>query len=262
MDDKTRSISFAVKRAQAQTNVESHTQDILWDVAKQIVGASESYVSGGVLYNEGDFLKIAQSIASAAEGRIGAYVQAYSNASAKVLGLGNTSGIDSFLNSNVYGKTYMQRNSEYLSQFAEDVVKLCKAGVALGYDQNKLLNSVRTNYRSPFLSSVITKAQKQNIHTEIPHRGRGVYQASYDNIIRNVRNTVHMAWGVAELEYGKQNGAVGYYVHRGSSYMCAECDDEVGWLHDMSMMVVPIHPSCRCWVTFVTKEDLEKQNRK
>lgn len=262
MDDKSRSISYAVKRAQALTNVESHTQDILLDVAKQIVGISESYVSGGVLYNEADFLKIAKSIASAAEDKIGAYVKAYSNASAKVLGLASTSSIDSFLNSNVHGKTYMQRNSEYLSQFAEDVVKLCKAGVALGYDQNKLLNAVRTSYKSPFIDSVITKAQKQNIHTEIPHRGRGVYQASYDNIIRNVRNTVHMAWGVAELEYGKQHGAAGYYVHRGSSYICEECDSEVGWIHDMNYMVVPIHPSCRCWVTFVTKEDLEEQNGK
>ncbi len=42
-------------------------------------------------------------------------------------------------------------------------------------------------------------------------------------------------------------GAVGYYVFRGSDYDCPACDEQCGFLHPMTEMVVPIHPRCLCF---------------
>lgn len=41
-------------------------------------------------------------------------------------------------------------------------------------------------------------------------------------------------------------GAIGYYVFRASNYDCPLCDDECGFLHPLTDIVVPIHPNCVC----------------
>lgn len=41
-------------------------------------------------------------------------------------------------------------------------------------------------------------------------------------------------------------GAIGYYVFRASNFDCPLCDDECGFLHPLTDIVVPIHPNCVC----------------
>jgi hypothetical protein len=258
MTEKQRGMAFALKRAQAQNNVDTHVTSVLWKTAKKIVEASRkyrTYPTSKKLSREADFAREAERIALGAERDIETYITAYSRASTKILGLKSTKDVDRYLGKKVFGKTYMQRNREYLSMFAEDIVKMVKAGVSMRYKTTKIMEAVRSGYKDPFTATVITKAAKKNILTEIPSHGRGVYQASYENVVRNARNTVHLAWGQAELEYGTEHGYTGYFVHRGSSFPCETCQSHVGWLHNLNEMVVPLHVSCRCWVTFAKEKD-------
>ena len=103
----------------------------------------------------------------------------------------------------------------------------------------------------------MTKASREGKYAmTIPHRGQGIYAASYENIIRNVQNTINLSWGQVERAYGEMNNYIGYFVHRGSSYPCDECQSQVGWMHNIKHMVVPIHANCKCFVTFArTKDD-------
>ena len=41
-------------------------------------------------------------------------------------------------------------------------------------------------------------------------------------------------------------GAKGYYVYRASNYDCPLCDEQCGFLHPLTEMVVPVHPHCVC----------------
>lgn len=41
-------------------------------------------------------------------------------------------------------------------------------------------------------------------------------------------------------------GAIGYYVFRASNYDCPLCDEQCGFLHPLTNMVVPVHPNCVC----------------
>lgn len=41
-------------------------------------------------------------------------------------------------------------------------------------------------------------------------------------------------------------GAIGYYVFRASTYDCPLCDEQCGFLHPLTEMVVPVHPHCVC----------------
>ena len=133
MSEIERSVNYAKKRSQALRNCESHLQTILFDVAKKIVGASKKYREGGRLRNESSFLSDAKNIAATASDDIESYTGDYAKASCKILGI-DTDNIESLLVGDIYGKTLNERNTTYLSNFAEDIVRMVKAGTRMGYN--------------------------------------------------------------------------------------------------------------------------------
>lgn len=260
-NESSRSVNFALKRAQAQQNAESHIAKLLFAAAKRIVALAQSYRTGlkGFTPTD-DFNKRAQQIVKEAESEIETYITAYAKAAAKVLvpddeDLQATilSQLSSYLKGNIFGKTVAERNSSYLKNYAQDIIRMCQAGYAMGYTQDQLLSAVRTGYKNPFSSSVITKAQRKNINIHTPSYGKGIYHSAYQNVIRNATATIALAWGQAERQYGNSNGAVGFRVFRGSSYPCETCQGQVGYVHNMSDEMPPYHPHCVCFTQFIYK---------
>ena len=257
MDEKERGIQFALKRGQAGRNAETHAASILFKAVRKVLEESKTHISpSGGLTRESELLKKAQGIMTSTAPEIEAYMKAYSEASCKVLGIG-TASVDEYIGGNIFGETFTVRNKRYLSNFAEDIVKMIKAGAILGYSDDKILSAVRTGYKNPYAASIITKAQSKDINIANPSYGRGFYRSSYQNVMRNVRHTIALAWGRAEQEYGEKNGAIGFRVFRGSSYPCAICDDECAYVHKVGEMVVPVHAICRCYIVFIYENEQE-----
>lgn len=259
LSEKERSILFATKRAQAQRNAADHVASILWKTAESIVKAARKYrpyYQSKTMSDVAQYEKEARHIAANAEKAIEKYVEAYSVASGKILGFDAKDLVNDYLKKEVFGKTYIQRNSSYLYDFANDVVSLVKAGVSLRYDENKIIGAVRKSYKDPYNNSVMTKASREGKYVMvIPHRGQGVYAASYENIIRNVQNTINLSWGQVEIEYGRSVDAVGYRTYRNSSYPCDICDEIASRPHRMSEgMLIPAHHRCVCGVMFIFDE--------
>lgn len=48
------------------------------------------------------------------------------------------------------------------------------------------------------------------------------------------------------LNYAKR-GAIGYIIHRGSTYDCPHCDSNCGFVIPLDDIRVPQHPRCCCW---------------
>ena len=253
MDELQRSVNYSKKRLQAIRNCQDHITEILWSVASKIVSKSSKYRAGNSLKNEASLLRDAKRITSEAEKSINAYISAYAKASCKILGI-DSENIESFLVGDIYGKTTSERNSVYLANFAEDFVRMVKAGTLMGYSDQQLLSSIRTGYKDPYHTSVITKAKRKDINIDVPSYGKGYYKNAYQNIVRNASQVIALAWGQAEQEYGQENKAIGYFVHRGSSYNCPVCDDLCGYMHPLDTMVIPAHVSCRCRVEFTFKK--------
>ena len=124
----------------------------------------------------------------------------------------------------------------------------------MGYSDQQLISSIRTGYKDPYHTSVITKAKRKDINIDVPSYGKGYYKNAYQNIVRNASQVIALAWGQAEQEYGHGIGAVGYFVHRGSSFPCPVCDDLCGYVHSIDTMVIPAHPNCVCRVEFTFKK--------
>lgn len=258
MSEIERSVNYAKKRSQALRNCESHLQTILFDVAKKIVSASNKYRVGGNLRSETSFLSDAKEIASTASESIESYTGAYAKASCKILGI-DTDNIESFLVGDIFGKTLNERNETYLSNFAEDIVRMVKAGTLMGYTDQQILSSIRTGYKDPYKSSVVTKAQKKDINIATPSYGKGIFRNAYQNIVRNSKQVISIAWGQAEQEYGQEIGAIGFKVFRGSSYPCETCQNEVdAGVHSFRDPYPPFHVECVCYTQFVFKDSKTK----
>lgn len=241
---------FAIMRSKAQRNCESHIASLLFSAAKQIVEAAGKYRRGARITNEQGLVNEAKVIAANLENSIERYIRSYAIAATRTLGI-DAENIESFLVSDVYGKTSRERNAAYLSNFAEDIVRMSKAGVMMKYTDTQLLSAVRTGYKDPYKTSVITKARKYDINIATPSYGSGIFHSAYQNLARNARAMVSMAWGRAEQEYGQDKGATGFKVLRGSSYPCAACDDETMYIHKFGDPFPPFHLNCQCYIKFI-----------
>ena len=258
MNELQRSVEYSRKRLQALRNCESHIASLLWDAAKDIITISSKYRVGEVLRNEASLLSKAKGITEDAEESINSYISAYSKASCKILGI-DSKGIEDFLTGDIYGKTTSERNAVYLGNFAEDVVRMIKAGTIMGYTDQQLLSAIRTGYKDPYRASVITKAKKQDISIDVPSYGKGYYRNAYQNIIRNAKQVIALSWGRAEQEYGKNKKAIGFYVKRGSSYPCDICQSEAdAGFHSFKDPYPPYHVSCCCYTLFAFKKTDKK----
>ena len=258
MDELKRSVDYSRKRLQAIRNCEDHIASILWSTANKIITRSKKYRAGNNLRNEASLLREARNIAGEVEESINSYISAYSKASCKILGI-DSENIESFLVSDIYGKTTSERNAVYLGNFAEDIVRMIKAGTLMGYSDQQLLSSIRTGYKDPYHASVITKAKRKDINIDVPSYGKGYYKNAYQNIVRNASQVIALAWGQAEQEYGLENNAIGFYVKRGSSYPCQICQDEAdAGIHSFRDPYPPFHVSCCCYTLFAFKDDKKK----
>lgn len=241
---------YPLARSKALMGVEARIQKILFGAARQIVALSSKYRRGSRLVAESRFVSEASAITARLNDNIEGEIARYATASATALGI-SADGVASFLASSVHGLTSRQRNTKYLANFAEDIVRMAKAGILLGYTEQKILSAVRTGYKNPYVSSVITKARKKDINIATPSYGRGIFHSAFQNIARNARQMVALAWGRAQQQYGREHGATGFRVFRGSSYPCAVCDDEVAYVHRFGDPFPPFHLNCVCGIQFI-----------
>ena len=253
MNEQKRGQDYAMKRSQAIQNMEQHVQKILFPVARSIVQKASKYKRAGKLSNERAVLAEARTIAAKASAELDRYTSAYSLASCRLLGI-DSKDVSDFISGDIYGKTLAERNATYLANFAEDIVRMVKAGTLMSYSDNKILSAVRTGYKDPYHTSVITKARRKDINIATPSYGRGIFHNAYENIVRNSTQTISLAWGQAEQQYGKENGATGFRVFRGSSYPCAVCDDECAYVHTFRDPHPPFHCRCKCRIEFVVNK--------
>lgn len=234
--------------------VEARIQKLLFSAAKHIVSCSSRYRSGKRIMAENKLMRDATAITAALADGIESEIERYALAACSRLGI-PSAGTEAFLTSEIYGHTSRQRTEKYLAHFAEDIVRMAKAGILLGYAPQKILSAVRTGYKEPYLTSVITKACKKNISIATPSYGKGIYRSAYRNIIRNARQMVALAWGRAQQQYGKRQGAIGFRVFRGSSFPCPVCDAECEYTHTFRDPFPPFHVNCVCGIQFIYKQD-------
>ena len=245
---------IASMRAQAERNVKKRIDDILSEKALKIAEASRgiAFVSSQSLFRQ-VMLARTRTYIEETKSEIEAYIRAYAKASISALGDKDTGATGRLLNSELFGKTFTDRNSVYVQRFLEDVVSIIIAGRKLKMEQGEIEKIVVAQFKDPYTNGVVNAANGKGTGIPIPAYGRGVYKSAYGNIVRNAQGTVALAWAREEFNKARRDGAVGFIPHRGSDYPCLTCDSHAEKFYPINERdEMPLyHARCCCFVEYI-----------
>ena len=140
-----------------------------------------------------------------------------------------------------------------LKDWEAAIAALRYANVQMADAVTKLKSHLHSIYTMP---EIISAFKHANDFKATYIRSRGVMQGGVGlsnngstNVTNMARTTLQMAWMRQQGIDFSENGAVGYYQLRGSSYPCETCDNEVGFhdgFEDIFEKPYP-HPHCCCY---------------
>lgn len=273
-DNREKAADYASKRLQAQRNIDSRVDEVLHDAALKIYDICNKYNSAII---KGKKMKAEiDEVIEQAKQDIWQLELDYAAISEKVLD--DDKGVTAtYLASAHYGKTFKQRQNVYMSRFVKDVMKIFYAGMVFGTTLNVIKEAVDKQFRNPYSKdglinhAVVTRggahvynmpykeaektAKEVRDALKTPSYGTGIQPEGYEQIQKNVKDTLALAWSEEEHDAAIRNGAKGFYVFRGSSYPCIDCQSHVGWLHKMDDDAPPYHSHCVCFCIYVYNEN-------
>ena len=129
---------------------------------------------------------------------------------------------------------------KYLGVSREDAISKIRMYLHHIYDMPEVLTAIRR--RGEFAATYIRFGGVQKGAVGISNNGS-------TNVVNMARMTLQLTWMKDQMLEFKENGAVGYWQGRGSSFDCAICDDEVGFhtdIEDINNKPFP-HFNCCCW---------------
>ena len=161
-----------------------------------------------------------------------------------------------WMNGKRYGKTFKERNAEYVNRYKFELEAAIAAGLFLGKSSEETLASIRMNLSSPYNNQDIKSSfgkglSATRIETKGISYGIGKSNSAYNLITSTSRDSIASAWMWWYGEQAIKRGATGFYSYRGSSYPCAICNDNAGVFHPISEYFGHYHPNCRCYFVFV-----------
>lgn len=153
-----------------------------------------------------------------------------------------------------------------IRMFVKDIEAMVVSMSLAKYDLQKAITKIKSNLHTVYVTPEVRAAFNRSVKMQATFiRAKGIKQGNIgnsnseaNNILRLGEITVQMAWmRNLRLNYEK-NGAVGFYVGRGSNYPCGKvCDLHVGY-HDISETehFPPFHGHCCCWTIPVFNKEL------
>jgi hypothetical protein len=130
-----------------------------------------------------------------------------------------------------------------------------------GVDLPNAITKIRSHIASIYTMSEVQAAirRQNNVMAEflrtagVPHNPdgspnlQGVPREGFNAIINSIRITNDIVWGHNQLQNFIEQGAVGYYQLRGSTYPCRVCDEQVGFHLGLIDADDLPHPNCMCF---------------
>ena len=125
-------------------------------------------------------------------------------------------------------------------------------GIVNNIKEYELTNEILRYIDNPFASPLWQEAFNEGyLSNAIRSRGYSFSKGNQRNVLSALseieRYAINEAFQYGRLlRYGK-TGAIGYIIHRGSTYDCPHCDSNCGFVIPLNDIRVPQHPRCCCW---------------
>lgn len=168
-----------------------------------------------------------------------------------------------WMNSERNGDTLEGRIGKRTHTFFNEVFAVYLASRLLGGRRSvgELTEGIVENMRKPWDNPILAEVRERIASGEIagsledfeePHFGRGVEISSLGALQTLTGFAVADAWMWWGYEDAREHGAKGYYVVRGSSYPCDECDSHTGIFYPIGDDYdrPQYHLHCCCYVVY------------
>lgn len=166
-----------------------------------------------------------------------------------------------FLHQRIGDKTFDERISERVHTLYDEVFTVVMIGLLLGKSERNILStiieSMATPWQNPILVEFREKVQKgevavpEGVDINERHYGKGVPVSSFVALTDITVYGVSSCW--SQYDYlAHKDTAAGFYVYRGSTFPCDECDSHVGFHTIDDVGALPLyHNHCMCYVVWV-----------
>ena len=141
-----------------------------------------------------------------------------------------------------HGANFDERLTDYVGKYKNELLLLIGAGLLLGIGKSALAKSIGDNLRQPHANPML----KDGIEAPLTY-GRGRSNSMYNAISGLTKYGIESAWMQHWELKTKSDGAIGWLVQRGSSYLCAQCDENCGFHPIDEGTNLPQHLSCCCY---------------
>lgn len=116
----------------------------------------------------------------------------------------------------------------------------------------ELTNNILSYIDNPFASPLWQEAFNAGYYsTAIRSRGYSYWKGNQRNVLSALteieRYAINEAFQYGRLLHYGKTGAIGYIIHRGSSYDCPHCDSNCGFVIPLNDIRLPQHNRCCCW---------------
>jgi len=150
-----------------------------------------------------------------------------------------------------------------VGQFLYDTEAQIAAMMIAGYPRTRALMRIKSTMHAVYTSPEVIISYKYNpksmyLRSHGVHEGNtGLSSSGAVNIENLARQTAQIAWMKSQLMDFEEQGAVGYYQFRGSTYPCHICDSEVGFHPGLPEEAEYPHAHCVCYRVpiFNTKQE-------
>lgn len=141
-----------------------------------------------------------------------------------------------------HGSTFEERLTDYCEKYKNELMLLIGAGLFLGIAESTLVKSIGENLKQPYANQLLA----DGIDSPLTY-GRGRTNSMFTALSGLTKYGIESAW-MRHWELKTQaDGAIGWVVRRGSSYPCAQCDDNCGFHPLDEGTQLPQHLSCCCF---------------
>lgn len=125
-------------------------------------------------------------------------------------------------------------------------------GIVNKLQEYELTNNILSYIDNPFASPLWQEAFNAGyLSTAIRSRGYSYGKGNQRNILAALteieRYAINEAFQYGRLLHYGKTGAIGYIIHRGSSYDCPHCDSNCGFVIPLDDIRLPQHNRCCCW---------------
>ncbi len=143
----------------------------------------------------------------------------------------------------------LDKHCSTLRYFLEGWVAI---GMVNNIKEHELTNQILSHIDNPFASPLWQEAFNAGyLSTAIRSRGYSYGKGNQRDVLSALteieRYAINEAFQYGRLLHYGKTGAIGYIIHRGSSYDCPHCDSNCGFVIPLNDIRLPQHNRCCCW---------------